>query len=369
MGCMSASDAAPLPRLGEVFFDIRGSSRSMRLSWYADTGVAVFSIWQGGMCTGTFRLAIGDLPRMVETLQRGPGGQQPGPDDAVWGDGEAGGIPLDSTAQVPGMGPLAGDELPGYEPGPPGYAPGPYPDHQAEQADYRGRAAEYPAGRPGPLTGSAPYPARAADHPVGYGASNGHLAGAGPSAYADPPPASPSPFTDRPPDSPYPDRSPGASYPAGGSDLPYAGARPEVPYPGRPDPSYPGTRPEPPYRDPGATAPYPGARPDSPYAGPSDASYPGARPDAPYPASPDLFHTGADGGAHSRGAGGPGGRFTDDPYPGSRSRGDADYPPHYGADDADDPAPSPPPESFPYGHPPGNRGPGGRHADRGAPFD
>ena len=38
---MSASDAAPLPRLGEIFFDVRGSSRSMRLSWYSDTGVAV----------------------------------------------------------------------------------------------------------------------------------------------------------------------------------------------------------------------------------------------------------------------------------------------------------------------------------------
>ena len=74
MGSMSASDAAPLPRLGEVFFDVRGSSRSMRLSWYADTGVAVFSIWQGGTCTGTFRLPIADLPRMVEALQRGPRG-------------------------------------------------------------------------------------------------------------------------------------------------------------------------------------------------------------------------------------------------------------------------------------------------------
>src|SRR6266568_3425962 len=62
MGSMSASDAAPLPRLGEVFFDVRGSSRSMRLSWYANTGIAVFSIWQGGTCTGTFRLAIGPAP-------------------------------------------------------------------------------------------------------------------------------------------------------------------------------------------------------------------------------------------------------------------------------------------------------------------
>ena len=76
MGSMSASDAAPLPRLGEVYFDVRGESRSMRLSWYADTGVAVFSIWQGGTCTGTFRLPIADLPRMVEALQRGPHGRE-----------------------------------------------------------------------------------------------------------------------------------------------------------------------------------------------------------------------------------------------------------------------------------------------------
>src|SRR6266487_6050436 len=74
MGNMSASDAAPLPRLGEVYFDVRGESRSMRLSWYADTGVAVFSIWQGGTCTGTFRLPITDLPRLVDALRRGPSG-------------------------------------------------------------------------------------------------------------------------------------------------------------------------------------------------------------------------------------------------------------------------------------------------------
>ena len=72
---MSVSDAAPLPRLGEVFFDVRGNSRSMRLSWYADTGVAVFSIWQAGMCTGTFRLPMADLSRMIEILERGPAPQ------------------------------------------------------------------------------------------------------------------------------------------------------------------------------------------------------------------------------------------------------------------------------------------------------
>ena len=72
---MSASDAAPLPRLGEIFFDVRGSSRSMRLSWYSNTGIAVFSIWQGGTCTGTFRLPIDDLSRLLDSLRRGMPGQ------------------------------------------------------------------------------------------------------------------------------------------------------------------------------------------------------------------------------------------------------------------------------------------------------
>jgi len=69
---MSEPDAVPLPREGEVFFDVRGAARSMRLSWYADSRVAVFSIWQGDRCTGTFRLPFGDLARMVQTLQHGP---------------------------------------------------------------------------------------------------------------------------------------------------------------------------------------------------------------------------------------------------------------------------------------------------------
>ncbi len=135
---MSASDAAPLPRLGEVFFDVRGSSRSMRLSWYADTGVAVFSIWQGGMCTGTFRLPIGDLPRMVEILQAGPHGRGPArPGHAVGpaGAGYAGhqdyptGSVLGPGADDGYQGDYLGDPGPSYgrdEPGAPrrgGYGP------------------------------------------------------------------------------------------------------------------------------------------------------------------------------------------------------------------------------------------------------
>jgi hypothetical protein len=65
----------------------------MRLSWYGDTGVAVFSIWQGGRCTGTFRLPVDELPRMLDTLHRGPDSAEPeggypagAPGDSAYGD-------------------------------------------------------------------------------------------------------------------------------------------------------------------------------------------------------------------------------------------------------------------------------------------
>lgn len=94
---MSEPDAVPLPRAGEVFFDVRGEARSMRLSWYADSAIAVFSIWQGNRCTGTFRLPFGDLARMVETLQAGPQPQANGRSAA----GAFGDVPSRAPAAQP----------------------------------------------------------------------------------------------------------------------------------------------------------------------------------------------------------------------------------------------------------------------------
>jgi hypothetical protein len=160
MGGMSASDAAPLPRLGEVFFDVRGNSRSMRLSWYADTGVAVLSIWQGGMCTGTFRLAMADLPRMIETLQRGPGGRRP-----EWGS-EAPGqtfaqVPRVATGQVEVMDPLSGRDRaePGYRTGPAEYETQYLPEAPGGRQAGTGEP-------PGPRTGPPDYPAEPPRRPA-----------------------------------------------------------------------------------------------------------------------------------------------------------------------------------------------------------
>jgi hypothetical protein len=161
MGCMSASDAAgerrqaPLPRLGEVFFDVRGESRSMRLSWYAGTGVAVFSIWQGSICTGTFRLPLDDLPRMVAALQRGPGGapgrhQASGPREAPPGNLPDGGChdvtaagqePAPRLAPRPAAPRHAGPPLAGYTagygPGLPAGHGGPVPETYSDESPVR----------------------------------------------------------------------------------------------------------------------------------------------------------------------------------------------------------------------------------------
>ena len=169
MGTMSTSDAAPLPRLGEVFFDVRSAARSLRISWYADTGVAVLSIWQGGTCTGSFRLPMADLPRMIETLQRGPdvpaGDCGPGMAAAEYGPGAAAGDyqpagwpdpgPVTGAGYREQPGPARHAARPGRQPGPP--AGPPEPDWDS------GRAS--PAGAElAPLPESFPYGIRLPDH-------------------------------------------------------------------------------------------------------------------------------------------------------------------------------------------------------------
>jgi hypothetical protein len=305
MGSMSASDAAPLPRLGEVFFDVRGSSRSMRLSWYSDTGVAVFSIWQGGTCTGTFRLPIDDLPRMVEALQRGPRGAALPADSCDLAGapphraltGAATG-PMPALASFPDYGtgqdvPMTGEfRAMAADDGPPGipnaaggavsrsagsYSPAPYggdPPGSGGYPVYRDRA-------PGPLaapSGPPPY----ADRTVGAGSSfPGYADDGPPPSYRGAEPGTPPPsFQDDPLNAPYP-----------GDPLGSGSYRQQQPRPGYgdPEPSYggdpPGSGGYPVYRD---RAPGPLAAPSGPppYADRTvgaGSSFPGYADDGPPP--------------------------------------------------------------------------------------
>jgi hypothetical protein len=313
MGTMSASDAAPLPRLGEVFFDVRGDSRSMRLSWYADTGVAVFSIWQGGMCTGTFRLAIADLPRMIETLQRGPSGQRAEWDDPMAADEMAGDEmafpePMDATAAV-SMVPLLAEGR---------------PDNDADQADYRSRG---PQGYPGdltgePRTGSRQYVAGPPDYPpvpAGHRAAppDYHAGRADPLTGPPPRPMPADPLTGPPPSRPMsadPLTGPPPSRPMPADPLtgpppsrprsadPLTGPPPPMPAdpltgppPSRPMPADPLTGPPPSRPEPGTylagpdPLTGPGPRVSSPdyRSGPPDhRGRPGDHPSREYPAEP-----------------------------------------------------------------------------------
>jgi hypothetical protein len=401
MGSMSASDAAPLPRLGEVFFDVRGNSRSMRLSWYADTGVAVFSIWQGGTCTGTFRLPMDDLTRMIEALRRGPQGQR-GP-----GEGSAGRdvSPGRSGAPMPGAGsdqgqPTVAMRVPSERPASTGSG-GAGPDRGGSGLgaiglggtgsagtgpgrDYGRDSGGYPADPLSPAYPGEPLP----DYRDDADSGAFRAAGAEP-GYPDIPSTGdyrrvpdPAGYHEDSPNGAYRGTGAGPGYPAdrGYPDAPGYPAEPaypDDPAPGdyRRGPAGPG------YQDVPATGDYRGGQSGSHRR---DA---GGYPSDPYADVPPTgAYRGGQSGSHRRDTDG----YPGDPaYPGdpdsrrySRQSGIGDYPgespmddsgayqadPEYGQhghewdDDTADQAAGgyaddPPPESFPYGRPPRNREP------------
>ncbi len=63
--------SSPLPTQGEVFVDARGQERTMRVSWHAEADTVVLSLWRDGVCAGTFRLAVDDVPDLVDVLRGG----------------------------------------------------------------------------------------------------------------------------------------------------------------------------------------------------------------------------------------------------------------------------------------------------------
>jgi hypothetical protein len=60
-----------LPARGHVVADERGGGRALRASWHHEAGVVVLSLWQGDICTGTFRARADDVPALVEALTGG----------------------------------------------------------------------------------------------------------------------------------------------------------------------------------------------------------------------------------------------------------------------------------------------------------
>ncbi len=63
--------ARPLPEAGSIFLDARGGDRAMRVSWHQDSGLVVLSLWRENVCAGSFRLAVDEVPELIDLLRSG----------------------------------------------------------------------------------------------------------------------------------------------------------------------------------------------------------------------------------------------------------------------------------------------------------
>ncbi|WP_036563648.1 hypothetical protein [Nocardioides halotolerans] len=63
--------ARPLPQLGSIFLDSRGSERALRVSWHSEADVVVLSLWRDNVCAASFRLAVEEVPELIELLRSG----------------------------------------------------------------------------------------------------------------------------------------------------------------------------------------------------------------------------------------------------------------------------------------------------------
>ena len=57
-----------MPAVGDLFTDIRGGQRTMRVSYHGDRGVLVVSLWAGTVCRGSFQMAADNVGQLIEML-------------------------------------------------------------------------------------------------------------------------------------------------------------------------------------------------------------------------------------------------------------------------------------------------------------
>lgn len=57
-----------MPAFGDLFTDLRGEDRTLRVSFHPDHGAVVLSLWSGPRCRGSFRLAEADVGRLLTLL-------------------------------------------------------------------------------------------------------------------------------------------------------------------------------------------------------------------------------------------------------------------------------------------------------------
>jgi hypothetical protein len=58
----------PMPGVGDVFTDVRGEDRSLRLSYHPGHRAIVMSFWREAVCRGSFRMNVDDIDQLMATL-------------------------------------------------------------------------------------------------------------------------------------------------------------------------------------------------------------------------------------------------------------------------------------------------------------
>ncbi|MFI5836758.1 hypothetical protein ACIA5A_24060 [Micromonospora sp. NPDC051300] len=76
-------EVRPMPAVGDLFADLRGEDRTLRVSHHPDRGAVVLSLWRGPACRGSFRLAEGDVDRLLALLTAVRDGTARGPGETV----------------------------------------------------------------------------------------------------------------------------------------------------------------------------------------------------------------------------------------------------------------------------------------------
>ena len=69
---MAMPTARPLPETGSIFLDARGDDRALRVSWHPSPGLVVLSLWRENVCAGSFRLAVDEVPDLIEAAALRP---------------------------------------------------------------------------------------------------------------------------------------------------------------------------------------------------------------------------------------------------------------------------------------------------------
>ncbi|QIX25242.1 hypothetical protein ncot_00555 [Nocardioides sp. JQ2195] len=58
-------------RAGSIHIDARGGDRALKVTWHHEAGVVVLSLWRDNVCSASFRLAIEEVPDLVDALVAG----------------------------------------------------------------------------------------------------------------------------------------------------------------------------------------------------------------------------------------------------------------------------------------------------------